>query len=114
MRPTFIIIFLAFFSGSCQNKTRQTNELKKGISFSGVFVKEERTNQREAKLYLKNEKGETIEFISMPFFGEIEQMALRHDGKPNINIVYNEFYNPVRKRTENIIKILTTVYGEKE
>jgi len=112
MRPIFIFIALVF--GSCQPKARQANELRKGISFSGIFVKEERINEKETKLYLENGKGEIIAFISMPFFGETEQAVLRKDGKPNVNIIYDEFYNPVRKKTENIIKMITPAYGEKK
>ncbi len=107
------IIIIPFFFISCQNKTKETHELKKGIFFSGIFIKEEKSNDREYKLYLKNEKGEILEFISMPFFGENEQKLLQKNGAPNVHITYDEFYNPVRKKVEKIIKTLTPVYGTK-
>ncbi len=110
MRLIAIIACLAFFFGSCQNKTRQTDEVKKGIYFSGIFVKEEILNDKQHILYLKNEKDEIVEFISMPFFGENEIKFLKNDGNPNVNIMYDEFYNPVRKKIEKIVRIITPVY----
>jgi hypothetical protein len=114
MKLTIIAFFLVLVSMSCQTKIRQPDGVRKDIFFKGFFVREYRVNERETKLYLKNEKEAIIEFISMPFFAEAEQALLRKDGKPNVNIVYDEFYNPVRKKTENIVKRITPIYGEKE
>jgi hypothetical protein len=114
MRIAIITTILIVFFCSCQNKSRQAVDFKKEIFFSGIFVKEEKFNDKQNKLYLKNGNGEIVEFISMPFFDKTEEKYLRNDGKPNVTIVYEEFYNPVRKRTENIVKMITPAYGKNQ
>ena len=47
----------------------------------------------------------------MPFFGEEEKSHLAHDGKPNVKIIYNEFYNPVTEKIEYRIKNIDPVYA---
>lgn len=110
MRIAAVIFFLALFAGACETNTKKSTENKKGIAFSGIFVREEKLNDRQHKLYLKDSRGDTIEFISNPFFGEAEIPFLKKDGKPNVFITYDNFDNPVRKKTEKIVRSIHPVY----
>jgi hypothetical protein len=102
-------LYIAIFSLCCCNYSAP-DKLQKGVSFKGVFIKEEKTVANQRTLFLKGEDGKVGEFVSMPFFSEAEQELLLKNGAANVYITYDEYYNPVKKTVEKIVKTITPVY----
>jgi hypothetical protein len=100
----FGILLLIFFtvpqSIIAQNKVHK---------FEGKFLKIEKLNQKEYYLYLKNERDSTVKFLTIMPLEKHEIKLLRKKGN-NISLTYTEFYNPVRKVTDKIVKCLIPLY----
>lgn len=91
-------------------KTGMYNAMKGGIRVEGVFIEEEKISDRHRHLYLKINDSIVV-FQSMPFFGEAERSALRKKGN-NVTITYINYYNPVTKKVDKIVKALMPIYGD--
>lgn len=79
------------------------------ISFEGKFVKIQQVNHRDYLLLLKDENDSIISFLTMLPIDSTEIKMLRKSGN-NIMLHYINFYNPVKKENEKIVKSMTPFY----
>lgn len=113
MRILFVLLFLAL--GSCKGdpgnpgKNKPPQSPSEKITFEGKFVKIEKINQKEYYLYLENDPGDTIRFLTLMPISQNEIELLKVDGH-NIVLVYYHFYNSVRKLDERVVTAMTPVY----
>ena len=89
--------------------TISQDSLKK---FEGKFLKIEKINSKEYYLYLKNE-NDTVKFLTIIPLDKAEIQLLKRTGN-NITLTYFEYYNPVRKITDKIVKSMTPNYDFKK
>jgi len=75
---------------------------KKGSKLiKGRFYRIDRIDDRDFNLQIIAKNDSIISFVTMIMTGESEISRLKTAGD-NIEIYYQEYYNPVRKRKENI------------
>ena len=79
--------------------------------FEGKFLKIEKINSKEYYLYLKNE-SDTVKFLTVLPLSKDEIQLLKKT-ENNISITYYEYYNPIRKRKEKIVKSMSPHYDFK-
>jgi len=118
------LLLITFLTISCHQHGNNTSiktekEIQQSISeatkntkaFSGRFIKQEKINSRDYCLYLKNEQDSIVTFISPPFFGDAEIKLLKKSGN-NVNLRYQDYYNPVKKTNEKIVRYMEPLYGK--
>jgi hypothetical protein len=82
---------------------------KNTISFEGRFVKLQQLNQRDYLIYLKDNNDSIVSFLTMMSIDSTEIRLLRKTGN-NISLHYINFYNPVKKENEKIVRSMTPLY----
>ena len=105
----FLTITLLCLLLAIPKNTISQDSLKK---FEGKFLKIEKINSKEYYLYLKNE-NDTVKFLTIIPLDKAEIQLLKRTGN-NITLTYFEYYNPVRKITDKIVKSMTPNYDFKK
>jgi hypothetical protein len=110
---------LLFLTLSCNNDSNNSKdpsndltslgEIRQSIHFEGRFEKIEKLTQRDYNLFLKDINGNTYLFTTMMPLNETEIANLKKIGN-NIKLVYDEFYNPIKKRNEKLVRSMVPQY----
>ncbi len=83
--------------------------IKDRIAVDGRFVKQEKEYKNSYNLYLK--VGDSIMlFKTVVILDETEINMLKKKGN-NMHVVYQEYFNPVKKTKERIVRSLIPDYG---
>jgi hypothetical protein len=91
------------------NKKGIAKSKNNSISFEGKFIKIEKINHREYYLFLKGDTDTVTTFITLMPINTNEIQLLKKDGN-NIKLCYSNFYNPVRKTNEKMVKKMEPIY----
>jgi len=92
----------------------QIKKAKAGsIAFTGRFYRIDKLNNRDYVLQLKAANDTVVSFITMMPLGEEEIQRLKKSGD-NIEIYYNEYYNPVKKRKDKIVNYTRFIYEDEK
>ena len=105
----FLTITLLCLLLAIPKNTISQDSLKK---FEGKFLKIEKINSKEYYLYLRNE-NDTVKFLTIMPLDKAEIQLLKKTGN-KISLTYFEYYNPVRKITDRIVKSMTPNYNFKK
>jgi DNA polymerase III sliding clamp (beta) subunit (PCNA family) len=123
-RREIIITVLLVASISCtgqnkndSNKTPTSDEINVKIEnakkvsklIKGRFYRIDRIDDRDFNLQIIAKNDSVISFITMIVLSKSEIGRLKTAGD-NIEIYYQEYYNPVRKRKENIVTYTHFIY----
>ena len=84
--------------------------IQNGTFIEGKFVRLEKINARDYKLYVQTGKSGIVSFYTIMPLDSLEISHLKKNGV-NIRLTYTEFKNPVTKRTDSIVKFMEPVYG---
>ena len=83
------------------------------IAFTGRFYRIEKLNDRDYVLQLKAANDTVVSFITMMPLGGEEIKRLKKAGD-NVEIYYNEYYNPVKKRKDKIVSYTHFIYEDEK
>jgi hypothetical protein len=94
----------------------QTSTMNAGDSltrFEGRFYRIEKLNDRDYRLYLKNEQDSIVSFLTVMPLDSNEISMLKTSGN-NMVIQYSNFYDSARKVNDRIVRSMTPVYEFKK
>lgn len=94
-------------------KSIQSNDIvitnKEEVEIEGQFVKIEKINEKEYRLFLKLPDSTVVDFLTLMPLSEHE-IALLKPNQNNVRLSYSEYFNKVRNRTEKTVKRIEPVY----